>query len=393
MTSGDLFRPADLRDASGRWTVFPPAVVDRQRTIRDGPKRLYRALWDRAGANDHCFPSFERLAEDLGKPERQVRADLPRLIEAGLIVRSHREGRRANTYRFLWHAMFERQDTTGQTDDDAQFERQDTTGQPTKPEPRAAGNGEFERSKTVDLSGRILPANYSRELLKGTAAAATEVSDHPADTGDWPAAAAAVRLRFPTTDDAMVSRIIAAGHAAKADLGDQELADAIDRATLEALRTQRSAALFLRTVPEVLKSAGVKQESEAKSRAEWQQRVEREREHQTGQTVEEPEAGEAHHQADRARRCRTCRGEGTVTQHGTLLIAWCSEDCEAARRKRETVPEYVEQYNLDMARIAASFEAPKPRRNGKPAKLIECEADLLEQLEREMPARDTNEAA
>jgi hypothetical protein len=91
-------------EACGFW---PEDVVDRQHGLGDGPKRAYRRLRRFAGVNGFCFPSQETLAGELGKGERQVRRDLDALEAAGLIASVSRDGRRSNTYIFLWHRMFE----------------------------------------------------------------------------------------------------------------------------------------------------------------------------------------------------------------------------------------------------------------------------------------------
>jgi hypothetical protein len=98
-------------DSCGFW---PEDIVDRQTNLGDGPKRVYRKLRSHAGKNGHCFPFQETLAGELGKGERQIRRDIAQLEAVGLIASRTRDGRRSNTYDFLWHAMFERTLMTGQ---------------------------------------------------------------------------------------------------------------------------------------------------------------------------------------------------------------------------------------------------------------------------------------
>ena len=75
--------------------------------VTDGQKRLYERLVRFAGTNGRCFPSQTTLARELGKSERQVRKDLVKLEQYRLIRHLWREGRRSNTYEFLWHQIFD----------------------------------------------------------------------------------------------------------------------------------------------------------------------------------------------------------------------------------------------------------------------------------------------
>ena len=193
MNVGDIFNPWRGDEQTPGCGFNPADVVGMQRHLTDGQKRLYERLVRFAGRNGDCFPSQQTLAELLGKSDRQVRSDLNALESARLIARRSRDGRRSNTYVFLWHEMFEgnsdrkrlddlsgsplpvkgtdataasgfeRQSTSGQTDDVSGsplpvngFERKPTSGQlsgsplPVKP---------FERKDSVNLSGSGLPPN------------------------------------------------------------------------------------------------------------------------------------------------------------------------------------------------------------------------------------------
>ncbi len=161
---GEPFRPALLKEHTcGR--VYPPAIVGRQRGLTDGQKRLYALLYSRAGDNDTCWPSFDSLAYDLGKSERQVRSDVARLEGLRLIRHEWRNGRRSNTYVYLWHEWFERQSTAGQKEGRNRSERQSTAGQSSGNVPDAAGR---KRQSTADLNGSPLPANSPKEPSQGT---------------------------------------------------------------------------------------------------------------------------------------------------------------------------------------------------------------------------------
>src|SRR5206468_1567527 len=96
------FNPA--RDACG---FYPPDMVGRRRELKDGPKRLYERLVRWAGKNAECWWGFEKMAVALGKGERQVRSDMRMLEKQRLIAHRRRDGRRSNTYVFLWHPWFE----------------------------------------------------------------------------------------------------------------------------------------------------------------------------------------------------------------------------------------------------------------------------------------------
>jgi hypothetical protein len=87
--------------------LYPPAIVWRQRGISDSAKRTYEVLYKRAGQNDCVWPSQKTIAYDLGKSVRQVRYNLRALRAKGLIQWGWKGGRYSNTYRFLWHEMFE----------------------------------------------------------------------------------------------------------------------------------------------------------------------------------------------------------------------------------------------------------------------------------------------
>ena len=104
---GDSFNPFRGDEHTPSCGFYPPDVVGMQRSLTDGQKRLYERLVRFAGRNGHCYPSQEKLAELLGKSSRQIRRDLEELEAARLIEHRNRNGRRSNTYVFLWHQMFD----------------------------------------------------------------------------------------------------------------------------------------------------------------------------------------------------------------------------------------------------------------------------------------------
>ncbi len=105
MKPGDKLHPRALREQS-KGRIYPPAILGRRRDVSDGPKRVYQVLYDRAGENGCCWPSFETIAYDTGKSVRQVKNDVAELERLGLI--QHRRRRReTNVYEFVWHEMFD----------------------------------------------------------------------------------------------------------------------------------------------------------------------------------------------------------------------------------------------------------------------------------------------
>ncbi len=103
LTAGQAFNP--WRGVCG---FYPPDAVNRQKNLTDGQKLVYARLVRYAGRDGHCYPSFRRLADDLGKSERQVKRDILALEEEHRLIRHVRRGRRlSNLYQFYWHPMFD----------------------------------------------------------------------------------------------------------------------------------------------------------------------------------------------------------------------------------------------------------------------------------------------
>jgi hypothetical protein len=111
-TPGTPFNP--WFDSCG---FYPQDVVGRQPhdgpvSLTDGQKRLYERLV-RYAARGRAFPAQTTLAEELGKSERQIRADIHHLRDVKLIdCKARPENRRSHEYVFLWHPIF---DNTGST--------------------------------------------------------------------------------------------------------------------------------------------------------------------------------------------------------------------------------------------------------------------------------------
>jgi biotin operon repressor len=158
---GEPFNP--WQGSCGFW---PADIVDRQRELGDGPKRVYRRLKSYAGKNGSCFPSQQTLAADLGKSERQVRRDLDELESAGLIAAKLRNGRRSNTYQFLWHSMFERTPTSGQANDLSGHGCPVDETSADRAKPHLSGR---DRTDKTGVTGHPCPPISFREKLQETA--------------------------------------------------------------------------------------------------------------------------------------------------------------------------------------------------------------------------------
>lgn len=151
---GEPFNP--WRGACG---FYPPDVVGRQKDLTSGQKRLYERLVRFAGRNGECYPSHDTLAEALGITDRQVRRILTALEKYPLIAHRLRDGRRANTYIFVWNPIFDRTSKSGQAQDAAQSERTSTSAQaPAGVSGKPGLSGHF-----GSLSGHPRPENSERK--------------------------------------------------------------------------------------------------------------------------------------------------------------------------------------------------------------------------------------
>ncbi len=171
MTQGQPFNPWRGDERTPGCGFYAADVIARQRTLTDGQKRLYERLVRYAGRDGHCYPSQRQLADDLGKCERQIRSDLQKLEEARLIGHRSRDGRRSNTYVFLWHEMFDEsigRDLSGgglpvnpaEQAPEQVVERRWTAGQPDSASGSRVPVNAFERKPTAGhLSGSPLPVN------------------------------------------------------------------------------------------------------------------------------------------------------------------------------------------------------------------------------------------
>ena len=167
---GDVFEPHrvhqdnEIRRLRKVPHIHVPSIVAAQYEIggiklTDGPKRAYDYLVGRAGENGICWPSFETIASDLGKSPRQVRSDIKVLESVGLLAHDNRSSRKSNTYRFIWHNIFERQWTATQMSG------------------KIRSISTFERQDPANLSGSVQPGNcYKESSQKSSLAACTPTS-------------------------------------------------------------------------------------------------------------------------------------------------------------------------------------------------------------------------
>jgi len=152
-TIGEPFNPR--YEACG---FHPEEIVSRRRDLTDGQKWLYERLvrWARSvdgvRANERAgevWRSHKNIAAELGKSERQVRRDLKRLESLGLLKPRIRDGRKSNTYVFLFHVWFERTMTSSQIISDERSPRRSSV---------SAQNHACEPERPL-ASGRLRPVN------------------------------------------------------------------------------------------------------------------------------------------------------------------------------------------------------------------------------------------
>jgi len=147
----------------------PEEIVSRRHDLTDGQKWLYERLvrWARSidgvRANERAgevWRSHENIAAELGKSERQVRRDLKRLESLGLLKPRIRDGRKSNTYVFLFHVWFERTMTSGQIlSDERGLRRSSVSAQKHACEPECPLATGRPRPPEAGLNGHPRPAN------------------------------------------------------------------------------------------------------------------------------------------------------------------------------------------------------------------------------------------
>ena len=151
--------------------------MSRRHDLTDGQKWLYDRLVRWARTSDGTRPneragevwrSHENIARELGKCARQVARDLAKLESVRLLAHRKRDGRKSNTYVFLFAPEFNDSDEFDQTSASAQiqgegnFERTSTSTQTPKADaddPNLSGHPlvsiVFERTSTSSRLARI----------------------------------------------------------------------------------------------------------------------------------------------------------------------------------------------------------------------------------------------
>lgn len=93
------------------FTITPNEILDSSQLSIEA-RYLYLLLLKHCGVDEHCFPSQNKLAEEMDFSDRHIRNLLEELIKAGLIIK-HRWGwNRANTYTVAWRLRRDRKSTS-----------------------------------------------------------------------------------------------------------------------------------------------------------------------------------------------------------------------------------------------------------------------------------------
>ncbi len=162
---GEPFNP--WRGACG---FYPPDVVSEiravvilqtRRKLAANHKQLYTHLVRRWGREGPCYPRQERLARDLGCSVRSIRMCVEDLEAFGLIARRGR-GRgkggdgQSDEYSFLWHPVFDRQNSAIMTGKNEDCDRQE-------PSVLTGKDGRYDRQESTLLTGKLGHPLYKEE--------------------------------------------------------------------------------------------------------------------------------------------------------------------------------------------------------------------------------------
>ena len=188
---------------------FPDEIVGRRRDLTDGQKWLYSRMvrWARVEdgnrSNERAgevWRAHKTIAKKLGKSEkhgeRQVRRDLARLESVGLLAHRRRDGRKSNTYLFLFQAGFERTPMSGQRDDDGTSVASlsghlrpvtsHLNGRPCPPNPKELNHQRESSSSSTQQNGRFVdPAEASPAATPTTPALSLNGSHPTATPAPW----------------------------------------------------------------------------------------------------------------------------------------------------------------------------------------------------------------
>jgi hypothetical protein len=159
MKPGEVFNPRF--EACG---FHPEEIVSRRRDLTDGQKWLYDRMVRWARASDGQRPnerggevwrSKKNIGIELGKSEKRVSRDLAKLESERLISHRKRDGRKSNTYAFLFHEDFEGTPMSAQ----AEFERTRMSAQKAGEAPPAENLNGHLRPVRTDLNCHPCPSN------------------------------------------------------------------------------------------------------------------------------------------------------------------------------------------------------------------------------------------
>jgi DNA-binding transcriptional ArsR family regulator len=91
-----ILKGADAATAKGFTQV--PNFLLKSKKLSSGDKMAFAMLLSYAWQNDFCFPGQQRLGEDLGIDERNVRRHLKSLEAIGLLAIQRRGQGKTNVY-------------------------------------------------------------------------------------------------------------------------------------------------------------------------------------------------------------------------------------------------------------------------------------------------------
>jgi len=146
----------------------PEEIVARRRDLTAGQKLLYDRLvrWARVSHGERSneragevWRSQPNIAQELAKSSKQVARDLAKLESIGLLGHKNSDGRKSNTYFFLFHPDFERTSMSSQTGPVRQVEQTPVSVQM---ESNGTGSSDLNghpRPVTSSLNGHPRPSN------------------------------------------------------------------------------------------------------------------------------------------------------------------------------------------------------------------------------------------
>ncbi|MUM78676.1 hypothetical protein GKC30_13630 [Pseudodesulfovibrio sp. F-1] len=107
LKTGQRFNPYRLFNG-----MFLPNLVARTRLLSPTDKLVWARLCQFAGGNGLCFPSFTRIAHELGISRSGAIKSVKSLVDKGFLEKHIPSGaelgnQKTNRYYFLWHPIFD----------------------------------------------------------------------------------------------------------------------------------------------------------------------------------------------------------------------------------------------------------------------------------------------